>query len=74
MEPNSTALKGKLALDSAGRVPTDAAMRTALRGVFAAGAVRSGWLGRAVISAGEGAAAAIAADRYLSDDRWREGQ
>jgi len=74
MEPNSTVLKGKLALDSAGRVPTDAAMRTALRGVFAAGAVRSGRLGRAVISAGEGAAAAIAADRYLSDDRWREGQ
>jgi thioredoxin reductase (NADPH) len=73
MEPNSTVLKGKLALDSAGRVPTDAAMRTALHGVFAAGAVRSGWLGRAM-SAGEGAAAAIAAARYLSDDRWREGQ
>jgi hypothetical protein len=33
--------------------------------------VRAGWLGRAVISAGEGATAALAIDRFLSGDRWR---
>jgi thioredoxin reductase (NADPH) len=72
MEPNTGFLDGRLALDADGRIATDPAMRTALRGVAAAGAVRAGWLGRAVISAGEGAAAALAIDRFLTDDRWRE--
>ena len=72
MEPNTDFLDGRLALDDTGRIGTDPEMRTALRGVAAAGAVRSGWLGRAVISAGEGAAAALAIDRFLTDDRWRE--
>jgi thioredoxin reductase len=47
-------------------------MRTELSGICAAGAVRAGWLGRAVISAGDGAAAALVIDRYLNDDRWRD--
>ena len=46
-------------------MPTDAALQTLLAGVFAAGIVRRGSLGRAAISAGEGAAAAKAAHRYL---------
>ena len=45
-----------------------------LAGICAAGAVRAGWLGRAAISAGEGAAAAIAVDRYLRTSDWREGE
>ena len=39
----------------------------------AAGAVRAGWPGRAALSAGEGAAAAIAIDRYLCDERGANG-
>ena len=70
MQPNTGFLDGQVALDSAGRIETDRSMRTGRRGLCAAGAVRSGWLGRAVISAGEGAAAALAIDRYLADDRW----
>ena len=72
MEPNTGFLGGSVALDRTGRIETDGAMRTSLAGVCAAGAVRSGWLGRAAISAGDGAAAAMALDRYLADGRWRE--
>jgi thioredoxin reductase (NADPH) len=70
LRPNSALVADLLSLDPMGRVPTDGAMRTALRGVCAAGAVRSGWLGRAAISAGEGAAAVIAADHYMESDTW----
>jgi thioredoxin reductase (NADPH) len=72
MQPNTGFLDGKITLDAEGRIETDPAMRTSRRGLCAAGAVRSGWLGRAVISAGEGAAAALAIDRYLDDGRWPE--
>jgi thioredoxin reductase (NADPH) len=41
-------------------------MRTELPGLFAAGDVRADSAGQAVTAAGEGAAAAIAAHRYLA--------
>jgi thioredoxin reductase (NADPH) len=68
--PNSEWLNGRLDLDATGRVQTDGMMRTALAGVCAAGAARSGWQGRAVGAAGEGTTAAVALDRYLSDGIW----
>jgi thioredoxin reductase len=49
-------------------------MRTERRGLCAAGAVRAGWLGRAAISAGEGAAAALAVERYLDKGEWRDAR
>lgn len=70
LTPASAWMNGLLELDSSGCIPTDEAMRSRLRGVFAAGTVRSGAGGRAVSSAGDGATAAIAADRYLSDGVW----
>lgn len=70
LAPNSAFLGGQIALDPDARIPTDSAMRTALKGVCAAGAVRAGWPGRAAAAAGDGAAAAIAIDRYLSNDAW----
>jgi thioredoxin reductase (NADPH) len=72
LRPNSALVHGRVRLDSAGAVCTDASMRTELTGVFAAGTVRSGSPGRAAASAGEGATAAVAIDRYLSDGAWRE--
>jgi len=74
--PNTEFLAGRIALDPSGQVRTDAAMRTEMAGLCAAGSVRSGWLGRAVASAGEGASAALSADRYLGrggsgSDAWR---
>jgi len=71
LEPGSALVQGQLDLDASGAVPTDASMRTALKGLFAAGTVRAGSPGRAVSAAGDGTAAAIAIDRYLADGAWR---
>jgi thioredoxin reductase (NADPH) len=65
LTPNTTWLDGTLKLDPSGRIPTDDRMRTRLPGLFGAGTVRSGSAGRAASAAGDGAMAAIAADRYL---------
>jgi thioredoxin reductase (NADPH) len=46
-------------------------MRTRLPGLLAAGTVRSASTGRAAAAAGDGASAALAADRYLTDGTWR---
>ena len=70
LRPNAGLLADRLSLDSTGRVPVDTQMRTGLKGIFAAGTVRSGTAGRAVAAAGDGTLAAIAADRYLSDGVW----
>jgi thioredoxin reductase (NADPH) len=72
LKPNSALLAGRVRLDPSGAIVTDGWMRTELSGVFAAGTVRSGSTARAASAAGEGAAAAIAADRYLADGRWRD--
>lgn len=58
-------LNGLAVTDEHGHVETDATMRTALPGLFAAGAIRSNFSGQAITAAGDGAAAAVAAHRYL---------
>ena len=68
LEPNTAFLGGRLALDGARRIVTDAALAAA-KGIFAAGLARAGSPGRAVASAGEGAAAAEAADRFLRGEK-----
>jgi thioredoxin reductase (NADPH) len=65
LEPNTAFLAGRLSLDAAGRIPTDATMATSSEGIFAAGLARAGSPGRAIASAGEGAAAAATAHSYL---------
>jgi thioredoxin reductase (NADPH) len=73
LQPNTEFLSDRLELDEDGLVATDARLRTELPGVFAAGILRRGSLGQAVISAGEGANAAKAAHRYLTDGERAEG-
>jgi thioredoxin reductase (NADPH) len=51
-------------------VLTDGALRTTAPGVFAAGIVRSGAVGRAAAASGEGATAAVAAHAYLAESVW----
>ena len=70
LEPTTTFVKAHMKLDPSGRIPVDAQMRTELPGIFAAGIARSGSVGRAVASAGDGTVAAIAAERYLADGNW----
>ena len=71
LTPDTAWLNGTLELDVSGAIPTDNMMRTCLPGLFAAGTVRSGSAGRAASAAGDGATAAIAADRHLIDGAWR---
>ena len=70
LTPEAEFLRGQMVLDADGAIPTDAAMRTTLRGVCAAGTVRAGAAGRAAASAGDGSVAAITVDRYLHDGHW----
>jgi thioredoxin reductase (NADPH) len=72
LQPNSEAFEAQLSLDGEGRIPTDGSMRTELGGLFAAGGVRSGAAQQAAASAGDGAAAAKAAHRYLNGESWPE--
>jgi thioredoxin reductase (NADPH) len=72
LQPNTELLNDRLDLDADQRIPTDATMRTELPGLFAAGYVRRGSLGQATISAGDGASAAKAADRYLTTGEWAD--
>jgi thioredoxin reductase (NADPH) len=74
LQPNTAFLDGRVKLGAGDGIPTDGWMRTDLAGICAAGTVRSGSPCRAASSAGDGAAAAIAIDRYLTDGVWRQAQ
>ena len=65
LQPNTTFLRDQVSLAPSGGIATDASMASSARGIFAAGLARAGSAGRAIASAGEGTAAAIAADRFL---------
>lgn len=66
LEPRTGFLRDLLALDEDGRIPVDAALRTVLPGLFAAGDVRRDAAGQAIAAAGDGATAAVAAHCYLT--------
>lgn len=70
LEPRTSYLDGFLELDDDGKVPTDDRLRTGVRGVLAAGDIRSGSAGQAASAAGDGVSAAVAADRFLRDGQW----
>ena len=70
LAPASTLVNGVLPLDASGRIPVNGEMRSSVRGLFAVGTVRSGSAGRAAAAAGDGATAALSADRYLKDGAW----
>lgn len=73
LAPATAWLDGVLECDASGRIPVDASMQSRVAGLLAAGTVRSGSAGRAAAAAGDGAAAAVAADRYLRDGEWPVG-
>lgn len=72
--PNTEFLKGKLDMDEKGYLLTDERTRTKIPGVFAVGDVRqfAGEYAQAVIAAADGCIAALEAEEYLEDGRWRE--
>jgi thioredoxin reductase (NADPH) len=68
--PNTALFRDLVKLNASGRAHVDAAMRTSAKGLFAAGNVRAGSPHRAAGAMGDGAAAATAADRYLTTGEW----
>lgn len=69
LHPETDYLKGVLPLDEEGRIPTTQRMETEIPGVFAAGDIRSNSPRQAITAAGEGATAAIAAERFLAEEQ-----
>ena len=70
--PNSDLVRGTAPLDVSGRIRVDAAMRSPVKGLAAAGNVRQDSPHRAAAAMGDGVAAAVALDRYLATGAWRD--
>ena len=69
--PNTEPFGGLVPLDATARIAVDAAMRTAVPGICAAGNARQGSPHRAAAAMGDGATAAAALERYLATGEWR---
>ena len=65
-EPNSAQWQGFLPLDEGGYIITNELMETQIPGIFAAGDIRHNSARQAITAAGDGATAAISAERFLS--------
>jgi thioredoxin reductase (NADPH) len=65
-QPATGYLKGLLTLDAVGAVVTGERLETSVPGIFAAGDIRSGSIRQAIGAAGDGAAAAVNAGKYIS--------
>jgi thioredoxin reductase (NADPH) len=65
-EPNSAQWRGLLPLDEGGYIITNELMETRIPGIFAAGDVRHNSARQAITAAGDGATAAMSAERFLS--------
>lgn len=66
-EPNTALFRGKIKLDENGYIVADHRQRTNVEGVFAAGDAQDHLYRQAVTAAGTGCAAAIEAERYVSE-------
>jgi len=66
--PKTQLFQGLLDMDSTGYILTDENMNTNLPGIFAAGDCRSKLLRQVVTAVGDGATAAIQAERYIEDN------
>jgi thioredoxin reductase (NADPH) len=64
--PATKLVSGQVELDPAGYIITDARQQTNIPGVFAAGDVQNPEFRQCVVAAGDGATAAIQAERFLS--------
>jgi thioredoxin reductase (NADPH) len=64
-KPNTQFLKDKIALDAGGYIITNEKMETSVPGILAAGDIRSNSIRQTITAAGDGATAAIYAERYI---------
>lgn len=68
-QPASGLFRGQVELDEAGYIITNERMETGLPGVYAAGDIRAKELRQMVTAAADGAAAAVQAEKYISESR-----
>ena len=71
LQPNSAFLRDVVDLDGAGHIPVDLWMRTPVPGLLAAGDIRQHSARQLISAAGDGATAALAAERYLRQGDWK---
>lgn len=67
--PNTAFLQGRLALNEQGYVIVGEDMSTSVTGVYAAGDAREKYLRQVITAANDGAIAAIAAEKYLTEEK-----
>jgi len=65
-KPNTDYLKSILPLDATGHVITNEKMETEIPGIFAAGDIRSSSIRQVIGAVGDGATAAIYAERFIT--------
>lgn len=63
--PNTEYLRGVLPLDEGGYIITTELMETTVPGIFAAGDIRHNSAKQAIVAAGDGAVAALSAERFI---------
>ncbi len=68
--PQTEHLRDLVELDEDGSVRVDQGMSTSRPGVFAAGDIRSGSIMQIVSAAGDGATAAVSAEKYINERSW----
>ena len=66
--PDTEYLRGILPLDESGYIITNEKMETAIPGILAAGDIRYNSARQAITAAGDGATAAIYAQKYLTEN------
>jgi len=67
LHPSTDYLRGLLPLDEEGRITTDERMQTEIPGIFAAGDVRRNSPRQAITAAGDGATAALSAEKFVNE-------